>query len=53
MTMRGLTVNVRNGSVMGVDGLEKGQRFVCVDMVMLELSIGAEEAFRALYESKR
>lgn len=50
--MKELTVQVRNTCVVGVDGLEKGQRYVCVNTLPLELGIGTEESFRALYEKQ-
>ena len=34
---------------MGVNGLEKGHRYVVVDTISLELSIGAEECCREMY----
>ncbi len=52
-TMKELTVRVRNRSVVGVNGLEKGQRYVCVDTLPLIYGIGTEESYRALYDRQK
>lgn len=51
--MRQLTINVRNSMVVSVDGLNEGEKFVCVDSLMLDMGIGTEEMFDSLYAKQQ